>query len=111
MIPNDLHRPLINSTDQPRLLHPPDIRIRQYLPFLLGSGSRLVRVDIRDIVELGRAFVMHIPTELGELGEKTSFDQGVGTEVDSGFALSTAVEGDSQISIRLSNTIEELEPT
>lgn len=54
---------------------------------------------------------MHIPTELGELGEKTSFDQGVGTEVDSGFALSTAVEGDSQISIRLSNTIEELEPT
>ena len=89
MIPDDLHRPLVDGADQPRFLHHPDIRVGQDLSSLGSSG--LVGVDVRDIVELGRAFVVHVPTEFRELGEETSFDQGVGTEVDAGFALSAAM--------------------
>ena len=89
MISDDLHSPLVDGADQPRFLHHPDIRVGQDLSSLGSSG--LVGVDVRDIVELGRTFVVHVPSEFRELGEETSFDQGVRTEVDTGFALSAAI--------------------
>jgi len=90
MIPDNLHGPLVHSADQPRFLHLPNIRIRKDFPSI--ASSWLVRVDIRDIVKLGRAFVVHVPAEFGELGEEASFDESVGTEVDTGFTLSAADE-------------------
>jgi hypothetical protein len=90
MIPDNLHCSLIYSADQPRFLHLANIWIGQDFPSIRSSG--LVRVDVRDIVKLGRAFVVHVPAEFGELGEEASFDESVGTEVDTRFTLSAADE-------------------
>jgi hypothetical protein len=35
---------------------------------------------------------VHVPAEFGELGQEASFDESVGTEVDTGFTLSAADE-------------------
>jgi len=65
MVSDDLHSPLIDSAHESRLLHLPDIWVRKDFPPI--SSSRLIRVDIRDVVEFGRSFVVDIPTEFREL--------------------------------------------
>jgi hypothetical protein len=62
VVPDDLHSPLVDSANKPGLLHLADIRVRQNLSSF--RYTRLIGVDIRNVIELGWAFVVYLPTEV-----------------------------------------------
>jgi hypothetical protein len=77
MISDDLHSPLVDSADESGLLHFTNVRVGKHLTPI--CGSRLMRVDVWNIVELSRAFIVDVPSELRELREESSLDQRIRT--------------------------------